>query len=280
MELIDFILNLAGLLLWVGWLSVRFDPVAKSLPATLAGTIRRAEPRGRSGWHFVAALVGLLLFRGLLYWQIGPAIDWTPSLGLGATAIFLRSDFLGRALLFSVLSFALALAVFYLWLLFLSLVNCRAAEATPLQRLVRLHLGRIDAWSWPLKLVLPFLLGTLVWLTLMPLLTGWKIIPPAHSLAHRLEQAGTIGLGMYLRWKFLIGGLLVLYLLGSYVFLGNHPFWNFIAVTGRNALGPLCRLPLRVGKIDLAPVVAIALVFLAAGLAERGLTALYQRLPL
>src|SRR5947208_16640035 len=118
------------------------------------------------------------------------------------------------------------------------------------------------------------MLGSVLWIALTPLLTGWKIIPPPVSLAHRLEQAGTIGLGIYLRWKFLIGGLLALYLVGSYIFLGNHPFWNFIAVTGRNALGPLCRLPVRVGKVDLAPVVGMALVFLAAGLAERGLTAL------
>jgi hypothetical protein len=35
MALIDLILNLAGLLLWLNWRSVRFDPLGKRTPATL-----------------------------------------------------------------------------------------------------------------------------------------------------------------------------------------------------------------------------------------------------
>ncbi len=45
MALIDFILNLAGLLLWLNWRSVRLDPLGKRTPATLIGTLRRAEPQ-------------------------------------------------------------------------------------------------------------------------------------------------------------------------------------------------------------------------------------------
>ena len=39
MGLIDFILNLAGVLLWLGWRSIRFDPLGRSTPATLVGTL-------------------------------------------------------------------------------------------------------------------------------------------------------------------------------------------------------------------------------------------------
>ena len=88
-----------------------------------------------------------------------------------------------------------------------------------------------------------------------------------------------IGLGAYLTWKYLIGVLLILCLLATYVYLGSSPFWAFVLMTGSNLLLPLRRLPLRVGKADMAPVVAILFVFLAAELAERGLTALYTRLP-
>ena len=73
MALIDFILNLAGLLLWLNWRSVRFDPLGRRTPATLIGTLRRAEPRRLRRWHLLAALGGLLLLRAVIYWQIGSA---------------------------------------------------------------------------------------------------------------------------------------------------------------------------------------------------------------
>jgi hypothetical protein len=63
MPLIDFILNLAGLLLWLNWRSSRFDPLAHTSAATLAGTLKRAEPRRFQGWPFLGGLVGLLLLR-------------------------------------------------------------------------------------------------------------------------------------------------------------------------------------------------------------------------
>jgi uncharacterized protein YggT (Ycf19 family) len=44
-------------------------------------------------------------------------------------------------------------------------------------------------------------------------------------------------------------------------------------------LQPLRRVPLRAGRVDFAPVVGIALVFLLAGLAERGLNSIYEWLP-
>ena len=42
MGLIDFILNLAGLLLWLNWRAAKADPLGKPAPATLIGTLRRA----------------------------------------------------------------------------------------------------------------------------------------------------------------------------------------------------------------------------------------------
>lgn len=278
---IDFILNLAGVLLWLNWRSIRFDPLVKTKPATLAGTLRRAEPHRLKSWHLLAALGGLLLVRALLYWQLGPAVGWTPSLHPGGIdiAVPFRSDSWWRMLLFSGLSFGVTLAVCYLWLLLLSIVNSRATETDPLQKLVRLHLGRVDRWPWPVKSVLPLLISVLLWYLLSLLLARLNIIPPAGSRTHRLEQALVVGLGSYLSWRYLIGGLLALHLVGSYVYLGNQPFWAFIAGTGRNLLAPLRWVPLRFGKVDFAPLVGMAVVFFAAELAERGLTALYERLP-
>ena len=181
MGLINFILNLAGLLLWLNWRSIRFDPLVKTSPATLAGTLRRAEPRRLKRWHLLAALGALLLLRALLYWQIGSAVDWTPNFHLGGIdiAIPFRSDSWWRMVLFSGLSFAVTLGVCYLWLLLLSLVNGPRDGADPLQKLVRLHLGRVDRWPWPVKLLLPLLVSLLGWYLLSLLLSRLGIIPPA-----------------------------------------------------------------------------------------------------
>jgi uncharacterized protein YggT (Ycf19 family) len=280
MTLVDFILDLAGLILWLNWRSAGFDPLTKSTPTTLIGTLRRAEPSRAKGWYFLIAVLSLLPLRAWLYWQIGSAVDWMPTLKLGAISISFRSDFFSRAILFSVLSFGITLIIFYLWLLFFSIVNGRTEEADPLQKLVRLHLGWVERWPWPLKLLLPLLFVSGVWYAFNPLLARWEIIPVVKSAMYRLEQAAAVGLGVYLAWKYLIVGLLLLYLLGSYIYFGNHIFWNFLTVTGRNMLAPLRFLPLRIGKIDFAPLFALAAVLVASRFAEQGLTLLYRRLLL
>lgn len=280
MSLIDFILNLAGILLWLNWRSFAADPLSKTTPATLAGTLRRAEPQRLKGWHLLAGLVLLLLLRALLYWQIGPAVNWTPNLRLVAIAISFRSDFLERMVLFSVLSFLMALAVFYLYLLLLSLASGEAVDPNPMQRFLRVQLGWVVRWPAPLKLLLPLVLGSLFWLILNPVLARLNIIPPSISETQRVEQALLIGLGAYLTWKYMIGIILFLSLLSSYIYLGNHWFWNFVAATSRNLLAPLRWLPLRLGKVDFAPIAGMVVVFILAEFAERGLVELFERLTL
>src|SRR6266576_2405073 len=151
MTFVDALLNLAGLLLWVSWRSLSFDPLVKPKTVSLVSAVKRTEPPRFSRWHFLAALTALLLLRALFYWQIGAGVDWVPNLKLGVISIFFRSDLPGRILLFSMLSFLLTLVVFYLWLLLLSLVNRCEAEGDPMQRMVRLHLGVVDRWPLFLK---------------------------------------------------------------------------------------------------------------------------------
>jgi hypothetical protein len=280
MGIIDFLLNLAGLLLWVSWRSLSIERLVKAVPASLTGTIKRAGPPRSRRWYFLAGLAALLGLRALLYWQIGPSVGWVPHLGLGAISIFFRSDIFGRMLLYSALGFAVTLLLFYLWLLLISLVNGRAEDRDPVLAIVRLHLGAVARWPWPIRLLLPLVAVAAAWLALYPLLVRLELIRQAGTTTQRLEQAVLIGLGAYLTWKYLIGALLILCLLGTYVYLGSSPFWAFVLMTGSNLVLPLRWMPLRVGKVDMAPVVALSLVFLAAELAERGLTALYGRLPL
>jgi hypothetical protein len=279
MALIDFILNLACVLLWLTARSMRFDPLVKTSAASLAGTLRRAEPSRLRSWHVLLVLAGVLVFRALIYSQIGPSVDWMPNLRLGAITIPFRSDMFQRMLLFSLLSFGVTLGIFYLWCLLLSLINGRAIENDSLQKLVDLHLGRVGRWAWPIRLGVPLLVMALLWIGAAWLLSRWSIIPGGVSSLHRLGQGLVIGLGAFLTWKFVFAGFLFLFVLSSYIYFGNQPFWNFVALTGRNMIRPFDAIPLRIGKIDLAPAVTVALVFCASHYAQLGLTLLYRRLP-
>jgi len=283
MGLIDFILNLAGLLLWLNWRSVRFDPLGKRTPATLIGTLRRAEPRRLRRWHLLAGLGGLLLLRAGIYWQIGSAANWAGKLDLGITALSFSCNLSGpmlsflRMLAFSIFSFGLMLGVFYLWLLLLSILA--GPEPLPFHQLVRMPLGGMDRWARGVKFLLPLIVTATFWWLASWLLAWLQVIPEPVSPAYRLEEALIIGLGSYLAWKYLIGVLLVLHLLNSYIYFGKHPFWAYVNAEARTLLSPLRVVPLRAGKVDFAPVMGIVLVFLMAELAGRGLVSLCEKLP-
>jgi uncharacterized protein YggT (Ycf19 family) len=108
-------------------------------------------------------------------------------------------------------------------------------------------------------------------------------------MTHRVEQSLIMGFNLYLVWQFPAGALLVLHLLNSYIYFGPHPFWNYVNTTAQTILRPLEKIPLRLGRVDFAPLVGIVLVFLFAELMENGvkmsrfyipgLVDLYGKLP-
>jgi len=270
---VDFILNLAGLLLWLNWRSLRFDPLAKRTPATLMGTLRPAAPKKLRRWHLLVFLAALLFLRAVFYRWIAPF--WIGKLDLGVIAPTFRSDWFSGILLFSFLSFGLALGIFYVGLLFLSLLS----GPEPIHSLVKIPLGRVDGWPRWAKILLPLFGTAAAWWLAGWLLAWLQILPPPVSVAQRLEQSLVIGLGSYLVWKFPAAAILALHLLNSYVYFGRNPVWKYINATAQAFLAPLKKIPLRAGKVDFAPVAAIGLVFLAAEFAARGLNFLYARLP-
>jgi uncharacterized protein YggT (Ycf19 family) len=287
MGLIDFILNLAGLLLWLSWRSVQYDPLTKRTPATLIGTLRPAESSSWRQWHLLAVLLGLLVARAVTYWLIGG--HWVGKLDVGVISISIPfhsslSDLYSGILLYSFLSFGLALGVVYLWLLLLSIL----AGPDPVHRLVRVQLGAIDRWPRWIKLLLPLVVASAVWWLATWLLTTMAIggnsrthfIPQPVSAAQRLESSLLVGLESYLVWKFVIGILLILHLLNTYLYFGKQPFWDYVNKTAHTLLRPLNKIPLRVGKVDFAPVAGLAIVFFAAEWLETLFRWLYVRLPL
>lgn len=274
MALIDFILNLVALLLWFNWRTARFDPLAGSTPATLAGTLRRAAAPAFKQWLLPLTIPALLLLRALFYWQIGGALGWTGRVDLGVVAIPFWCDTtragLWRMLLFSCYSFAAALTVFNLWLLLLSILKSATTNADSLRQLLRAHLGRVEYWPWWMKILLPVLvLAPAWWLASWPL-TSTALLPSPASALQRVQQALLVGAGSYLCWKIFIAGVLVLYFVNSYVFFGRHPFWQHLNGIGRQLLAPLRWLPLRIGRVDFSPVLGIVLVLLIGHAIEHG----------
>jgi hypothetical protein len=279
-SLLDLILNIAGLLLCVSWRYVPFDPIHRAKPTTLTGTLRRAEPTRVRRWHFLAALFALLLLRAVFYWWIGGALDWAPGIKLGAIAVSFRSDVFARILLFSFGSFADTLIVFYVSLIALWLAGPHIAEADPCQRFIRIQLGPAHKWPKPVLALLPLAVTGSIWMAVGPLLGKWQIVPRPGSWIHLLEQSTVLGLSVYPVGKHVVGVVLGLHLLNTYVYLGRHPAWQFINAAGKRLLTPLKPVPLRFGKMDFAPLLGIALVYGLARLAESGLSWLFVRLPL
>jgi len=222
-----------------------------------------------------------LLIRALFYWHIGSPVNWQPAMDLGAVALPFRSDYLDRMVLYSVLSFGRCFLGFYLCLTLFSLANQRTPADNPVLQWVRQLLGKLERCPAALKLLLPFFVGGLLWIALNPVLIYFRVLPKATGgYAQVLEQAAVMGLSTYQVWKIPLLVLLFAHLLTSYTYLGNHPIWEFIHGSAQNILRPLDAMPLRLGRLDLAPMLAIALVLLVMNGGEFLLIQIYRHLPL
>jgi len=260
--LIDYILNLAGLLVWLHWRAMSFDPLARTTPATLVGTLRRAEPQRLRPWQLLLGLTSLLVVRAWLYWQVGSAAGWTATLHLGFVVLAFRSDFFVTALLYSFLSFAKVLLIVYFWLVVLILINRASTELDPIQRLIRLHLGRVAHWPGFVLVLLPFVVTVWLWVMAHPLLEMAGVVNASRSTWHVVLQGLLIGCAVWVTLKYLLPGILFAHLIANYVYLGSSPLWDFTASTSKRVLHLLRRLPLRFGRLDLAPVVGAVLLLL------------------
>src|SRR5512143_2272632 len=148
MGLIDFILNLAGLLLWLNWRAGRLDPLTHATPTALLGTLKRAVPARWGRWHFLAALTLLVVLRAVVYGQIGPAVNWTPKIDLGVVMLGfpIRGHRFLLPLLYSALSLVEMIVIANVWLLALVWINPGPATPNFFERIVRLQVGRAADW--------------------------------------------------------------------------------------------------------------------------------------
>jgi uncharacterized protein YggT (Ycf19 family) len=263
MPLIDLILNLAGLLLWLSWQAIGISAATRPTPLSLVYTLKRAEPIPPRRRTPLILLLVLLAGRSLVYWQLGPGTQWHPLLNLGVVTLHFHSGSLSLMFLYSFLSFGQILGTYYLALLLIAVANTRLLESDPIHHIVRMQLGFLARLPILLALLTPFVAGTLLWLAV-----GWPLgklglYTPAPTSNLLWQQALFFGLGTYLVWQYLLVVFLIVHLFNSYVYLGNSPIWTFLALTGRHSLRPLRWLPLTAGRLDLTPLVAIGLAFLA-----------------
>jgi hypothetical protein len=277
--LVDLLLNFVGLLLWFNWRASGFKLAAPGV-VSLAATIQHTEAAEPRRWFSFACLVALLIVRSLIYCQIGSRVNWIATLDLTAIALPFRSDMLSRMFLFSLLSFALSLAIVYASLLLLSAVNEKSRTTDYFSRLITLQLGWIGRWYWPIRFLLAPIATALVWMILSGLFIRLGIIPPPKSAAHEWQISGILALCMLLTWKYVLILFLGLHLLNLYVYLGNSSFWQFVTLTGSRLCIPLRWLPLRIGKIDLAPALLIVAILFGSHYASIWLVHAYRRLPL
>jgi len=265
LNLIDFILNVAGLLLWLNWRSARLDPFTRGIPATLAGTVRRAEPMRLKRWHFLAALGILLFIRAMLYGALGPAVNWTPRINFVLVQLafpIIRGHSFLSVLSFSVLSFIQILIVFYFWLLIIAIANRRETSPDALQKLVVVQLGKLARWPLLVQLIAPLFVVVVLWMAFHSLLVYIGVTPHVRSNGILFAQGCVVSLILYWTVKYLLVALLAIHLIITYVYLGANPVWEFINTTSKNLLSPLRNLPLRFGRIDFAPILGIILVVL------------------
>ncbi|HXG49303.1 MAG TPA: hypothetical protein VNO52_16890 [Methylomirabilota bacterium] len=280
MVILDFLLNVAALLLWLSWRAVRLTAVPAPARISIVGALKRTEREPARGWGLLVALVAVLVLRGVLYHHIGAGVHWTAQLGLGVTVLLFRSDFLGQMWIYSLASFGRTFCLFYLWLGFFSLLHRGVEDPPPTQRFIRSHLGRLDRlplWGWVAG---PVALGAAAWTLSQPLLRWLRAVPAGGDWLVSTQQGAAIALAALVSWRYLILAVLALYLLSSYIYFGESPFWGFIDASARRLLRPLRPVPLVLGRIDLAPLVLGLAVWLAGELAGQGLLAWYRRLPL
>ena len=256
MDWLHGILNLIGLLFWVSWRAGTMP--RPRLANSVAGPAPRQGPVFRHSWMYLLALVLLLLLRAVFYNQFGPGLDWIPSLNLLNEVPFFRSDWFPRALAYSIISFARWLVGLYFCLALLSTLQPDGKESPQWRDFLSSQfsfLGSLTPWlHWGLaaSLSLGVHYGESLWMMHLNLRleTDDETLRLLALLALDLRAA-----------VYLLMGLIGLYLLNSYVYFGERDFWKTVHSSGKRLLSPLKALPLVIGKIDLAPIIALGLAY-------------------
>lgn len=258
MSLVDLLLNLAGLLMWVSWRGIS-GLEAAGTAGTILGNLRAATRNKDPRWGYLAGLLALLIFRALIYRQIGPALPWHPIWNGPTVSLSFRADSFPRMLGYSFLSFGWILAVWYTAWVAVLLVNPPPRDRDGVTKAIRRQMGWVANLPLLMLAVLPPLGVSLGWMLVGWLAARHRILPALQDGGHLVQQAIVVGLAQYSVLRWFVVGLLSLHFINLYVYLGNHALWDFVQQTGDR----LCR-PFRFarfGHLDLSPLPALFLAW-------------------
>jgi hypothetical protein len=276
MALIDLLLNLAGLIFWHAWRGSKIEsPTGSAL--TLASNLRPAGVQRPRRWIHLVSLAVLLLLRPVFYWHLGAAVDWSAAWSPGLVHLLFRSDFLVRMVQYSFLSFFWTLFLWHSWLCWLSALNPRK-DLNPVTQGVREQIGWLRYLPGPILVVVPFVILGLGWYFAAPLFTAIGVLPQARSHQQLVQQSLLIAASLVFRFRWLLSAVFLLRFLNTYVYLGTHPFWEFIQRSARILLWPFNWM--RFAKFDFAPILGLVLVWWGSIEGEAFLRKLFFALPL
>lgn len=261
MALLDFILNLAGLLLWLNWRFLRVARKARVVPGvSLAGTVKSTQPSRVVPWPGLAFLGGLLLVRAFVYSTIGSNLRTNMVLDLGILSVSFNPFLMSRMLLFSILSFISFTAVFYFLLLLLSALNRSAADPDPCLRWIRMHLGWLERRHPAIKCGIPFVAGLLFWMLAGGVLASLGLLPGGDGFGGKVLRGCVFGISMYWVWLPVLIFLAGFHIISSYVYLGELSWVSFLQRSGRNLMSLFPKLQMVSLRTDFTPWVLILLL--------------------
>jgi hypothetical protein len=276
MSLVDLLLNVAALIMWVSWRGIRGTEAAGTA-GTILGNLRAAGVERPSRWPYLAWLVGLLLFRAILYRQMGPNLAWHPGWSHGAATLVFRSDSFPRMLAFSGLGFLSTLLFWYTGLAGILALHRPPMDRDGITRALRRQapwLANLPGW---LLLMLVAAAAGVSWLAIGSMAARHGLVPPLRGERHLLQQALVVAAGQWCVLRWWIAVLLVLHFVHLYVHLGNQAVWEFVQNTGQKLSRPFAFL--RVGHLDAAPLVALVVYWTLLTWIGHGLPGLRKTLP-
>jgi uncharacterized protein YggT (Ycf19 family) len=200
--------------------------------------------------------------RAIVYRLLAPAASWTPKLDLLLVVPAFPNEHIASLSAFSLLSFLRMLIILYFWMLALVVINRSSGEANPFQKILRLHLGAVGRLPWWIQLLVPLVAVAGLWMVLAPFLALLGVTSRMPGFLPLMEEGLLIGGALFLSLKYLLPAFLIVHLVISYVYFGRSALCEFVNLTAGNLLAPLRRMPLSVGRVDFAPLVAAVFILL------------------
>ncbi len=279
MESVNFLLNLLGWFLWAGAFVFPRYAVRSSQPLTLLSTLREESPPSFGRLFLLGGLAALLALRAVAYWNFLPQGGPRPAVEFGVVAVSFQSDSLIQMACYSVASFAMFLYAYYLIVFGLSITCRQRTRVDSIENLINQQLGSAAYWHPGLKLLAVGITGAVLWLLFGVGFLRIGVLPEDWTIGVLFFQSPVVAFSLWNVYLLAIMVLIGLYVLNSYVYLGEKVVWKFVDETAKFYLSGLRKLPLVVGRIDFAPFLGIVVFWILYRVVEACLHFVFERLP-